>query len=142
MGLQTYVFLLFGISIAFYFLGSTPMMFSQLGCDINNNATTTCTPSKSLAEDFITDIINAIANNPIVLGLLGISIVSSILIGGTFIVVFAVPAIMLLVAANFYLLPTDFMYNEALPFEIRLIFFGFMNLMLIMIIITFIRGGE
>ena len=87
-------------------------------------------------------IINAIKGNPVTTGLIGITIISSLLLGGTFIVVYVVPILILIAVADFFLLPTDFIFSDALPIEIRIVVFGFMNLMLVMTIVGFIRGGE
>jgi hypothetical protein len=141
MGLSTYVFLLFGISVAFYFLGSTPLLFSTLGCS-TAGPSASCEAGKDVGYTVITNIINAIKGNPVTTGLIGITIISSLLLGGTFIVVYVVPILILIAVADFFLLPTDFIFSDALPIEIRIVVFGFMNLMLVMTIVGFIRGGE
>ena len=139
MGLVTYAMLLFGISIAFFFIGSAPPMFAAVGCDTTLD---TCTPSDTLGTEFLNSIIDMILNNPMTALLGAVAIVTAVLIGGSFVVIYLIPALLLMVAANFFLLPTSFLFTDALPFEIRVIVLGFLNLMLIMTIITFVRGGE
>lgn len=140
MGLTTYAFILFGISVAFFFLGAKPMMLSSLGCDTTEQ--TQCTSSQDIGYTVITDIINVLKENPIATGLIGATIISSLLLGGTFIVMYVVPILILVALSNFFLLPVDFIYSNAMPFEIRVIIFGFINLMLVLTIVGFIRGGE
>ena len=138
MGLTTYAFLLFGISLAFYFAGSVPPMFAVLGCDTSAQ---TCASTDTIGTNLISSILTSIANNPsIALGGV-VFLVSAVLLGGSFIVIYTIP-ILLIIAANLFLLPTSFLFSDALPFEIRLIVGGFLNLMLIMTMISFIRGGD
>ena len=138
MGLTTYAFLLFGISIAFYFAGSVPPMFAVLGCD---TTTQVCASTDTIGTNLISSILNTIVNNPsIALGGI-VFLVSAIILGGSFIVIYTIP-ILLILAANLFLLPTSFLFSDAIPFEIRLVVGAFLNLMLIMTMLSFIRGGD
>jgi hypothetical protein len=137
MGLQTYVFLLFGISLALYFIGYQSALFQILDC-----SPPTCNPSDQTAIDFLNRILTAITTNPAVLGLLGVSLVAPILLGGSFAVMYVIPVILILVASNFLLLPTSFLFDTAMPDPIKLIIIGFMEIMLLLTIMTFVRGGE
>lgn len=140
MGLTTYVFLLFGISIAFFFLGFSPPLLSALGCDTTLD---TCTPSQTLSNQVLSSIFNSLSNNAAALGLIGgAAIVSGLLLGGSFVIMYVGPILIFMAVANLVLLPTDFLYTNALPIEIRMIVLGFLNLLLVLIIVAFIRGGE
>jgi hypothetical protein len=139
MGLQTYVFFLFGISIALFFLGYQPLIFTMLQC---GSDATTCSPTTNFAYTALNELITSIVTNPLVLGIAGIGVISGVLLGGTFAVVYIIPILMIFVLSNFLLLPTDFLLTSGLPWEINMIILGFMNLMLLMTIISFARGGE
>ena len=139
MGLTTYVMLMFGISIAFFFLGFAPPLFASAGC---NTASTTCAPADNLAYTVINNILNAIISNPAATGLAGVAVVTSIILGGSFVVIYIIPALILIAVANFVFLPTSFMFSDVLPIEIRLIVLAFLNLLLILTIVSFVRGGE
>lgn len=139
MGLTTYVMLLFGISIALFFLGYKPLMFTMLQCD---TTAPTCDPNVNYGYNALNNILTSIVTNPLVLGLAGIGIVSGILLGGTFAVVYVIPILILFAITNFVLLPTDFLLNSVLPWEIKAIILGFLNLMLLLTIVSFVRGGE
>lgn len=88
------------------------------------------------------NILQSIVNNPAILGVAALSIITPILIGGSFAVMYLIPILILFAVSNFLLLPTDFLLSTAMPTEIKLIIMGFMNLLLLLTIITFIRGGE
>jgi len=139
MALTTYVMLLFGIGIALWFIGYSPLVFSMLGCDTTD---TTCEIQKDAAVNFLNGIIDALINNPLALaGIAGV-LVLGYLLGGSFIVNFLAPVVILLSVSNIFLLPTEFFFDNVIPFEIRLIIFGFLQLLLFLSIITFIRGGD
>ena len=59
MGLTTYVMLLFGISIALFFLGSKPMLFNMMECTDPD----VCDPSVSSGSNVVNNILDGIINN-------------------------------------------------------------------------------
>ena len=139
MGLTTYVFLLFGISVALYLAGFHGALFTMMNC---SSTATSCTP-QALGWGILGQIMTAIMSNPImsIVGAAGL-LITGYLLGGNFIVLYVVPIILLETVANFILLPTDFIFSQSFPPEISLIILGFMNILLLLTIITFIRGGD
>jgi hypothetical protein len=140
MSLQTYVFLLFGISIALFFAGYKPLMFSMLQCDTTQP---TCNPDVNYGYNAINNLFNSLLNAPTLLGIIGVTAITGVLLGGSFGVVYTIPIIIVVVTlSNFILLPTDFLLDVSLPWEIKAIMIGFFNLLLLLALISFIRGGE
>ena len=137
MGLYAYVFILFGISIAFFLTGSSPMIFSMFSCDQTQQ---TCLWTNS-GQSILNQMVSILANPQSLVFLTGISL-TGLLTGGSFGVIYILPALLISAFANLFLLPTDFLLNAAVPFEIRMIVFGFMQVFLILTILSFVRGGE
>ena len=141
MGLYTYVFIMFGIAIAFFLTGSRPMIFTMFDCDQTQTTCAFGTDGGGGGQGVLNQLINTLANPNSLIFLAGVSL-TGLLTGGSFGVVYILPALMISAFANRFLLPTDFLLNEAVPFEIRMIVFGFMQIFLILTIISFVRGGE
>lgn len=139
MGITTYVMILFGISIAMFFIGYKPLLFGLLQCP---TGAVICDPNQNYGYDVLNNILQSIVSNPAIVGVAGLSILTSVLLGGSFAVMYLIPILILFAVSNFLLLPTDFLLSTAMPMEIKIIILGFMNLMLLLTIITFIRGGE
>lgn len=140
MGITTYVMIVFGLSLALFMLGSTPPMFAQIGCSTEQGVT--CNPNQNMGIEFLNAIYNAILQNPLV-SITGIAfLVTGAFLGGSFVVIYIVPIVILTVALNFFVLPTSFFFNESLPPMVGIVFLSFLNLFLILTIITFVRGGD
>lgn len=126
--------LLFGIGIAFYFAGYQPLILTTLGGQVG-----TTTP---IATTLINNLY-AIFTNPLFLSALGISAVTSFVLGGgAFSVVFLIPLIMISVFANIFILPSSYLFDATLPPEMVLIIGVFFNLFLMLTILEFVRGGS
>jgi len=126
----TYIILVFSISLALYFFGYAPPFLKMM------ENLDTAKPHEALLNTFAN-----IFTNPIFLAALGVSAVASFLTGGGFAVIYLFPILMLTAFLNIFVLPTDFIFNAGLPFELRLMIMGILNLFLILSIIEFIRGG-
>lgn len=138
MGLKLYVFLLFGISIALYFVGYKPLLFSILQCD---TAATVCVPSTNFATQVLNTFLQLFSNPFFFVGT-ALAIFVPFVVGGSFNVYYLIPFILLTALSNFLILPSDFLIQTALPVEIKMIVLGFLNLLLLLTAIQFIRGGD
>ena len=124
MALTGYVMILFGIGIALWFIGYSPIVFSMLGCDTTD---TTCEIQKEAGANFLNNILQVLLENPLALAGIGGALVIGYLLGGSFIVNFLAPVAILLAVTNMFLLPTEFFFDNTIPYEIRLIMFGFLS---------------
>jgi len=141
MGLTTYIFVLFGISIAMYFAGYPPLIFQLFQCP----AATTLSQCQGVQNNFSGGIINqifALITNPAFLISIGLASFVPFLTGGNFSVLYVIPIAILFAMANFLILPTSFLLQVSMPVELKFILLGFMNLWLMLIAVEFIRGGE
>jgi hypothetical protein len=138
MSLKVYIFLLFGISISLFFVGYKPLLFSMLQC---STASATCVPTANFAQGIINSLLSLLTNPGFLLGA-GVALFVPFLIGGSFSVYYVIPILMISVLGNFLLLPTDFILQTTLPAEIQMIMLGFMNLLLLLTVIEFVRGGD
>lgn len=141
MGLTTYVMILFGIAVAFFLTGSSPMIFSMFNCDQTVQTCAWGSDGTSAGQSVLNTLITTLANPSTLIFLAGISL-TGLITGGSFGVVYILPALMISAFANLFFLPTDFLLNEAVPFEVRMVVFGFMQIFLILTIVSFVRGGE
>ena len=138
MSLKVYIFLLFGISIALFFAGYQPLLFNILQCTPTG---ATCVPTTNFAQGVINSLTTLLANPGFLLGV-GLSVIVGMVIGGGFSVYYIIPIIILSVLSNFLILPTDFLLTTGMPWQISMVILGFMNLMLLLTAIEFIRGGD
>ena len=138
MSLKTYVFILFGISIALFFVGYKPLLWSMMQC---STTSTTCVPTGNFATTILNQLISLITNPGFLLGT-SLALFVPFIIGGSFSVYYVIPIIIIETIANFLLLPTDFLLQSTLPPEMQMIILGFMNLFLLLTIIEFVRGGD
>lgn len=130
---STYMFLLFGVAIAFYLGGYQPLVFQSFDDEIGSDQT--------LGESFINSL-GAIFTDPTLLAVLGITAVSSFVLGGSqFSAVFIIPVFMLTVFANMFILPSTFFFDPSLPFFIKAVIGLFMNMLLMLAIVNFVKGG-
>lgn len=126
---KVYVFLLFGISIGLYFVGYTSPLL-QLATTTNEDITV------ALLNSFI-----GIFTNVTFLAILGATSVASYLTsGGNFSVTYLFPIFLIMAMLNFFILPTSFILAMELDPVIKIIVAGFMNLLLGMAMVEFIRG--
>lgn len=126
---KVYVFLLFGISVGLYFVGYTSPLL-QLATTTNEDI------SIALLNSFI-----GIFTNVTFLAILGATSVASYLTsGGNFSVTYLFPIFLIMAMLNFFILPTSFILAMELDPVIKIIVAGFMNLLLGMAMVEFIRG--
>ena len=129
MGLITYVFVLFGISLAMYFVGFSSPLFHLMQC---NGATTAeaCTTYTDAWSQGIINQIFALITSPQFLISIGLAAFVPFLTGGNFSVLYVIPIAILFALTNFLFLPTDFILYEQyqMPPIISLLLLGFMNL--------------
>lgn len=137
MGLSTYVFILFGVSIAFFLTGSPSMIFGILSCD---QTQATCSSFGTTGESVANQLINTLANPNSLIFIAGVSL-TGLLTGGSFGVVYILPALIIIAFETLLFVPTDILMNESVPFEVRMIVLGFFAIFQILTIIEFVRGG-
>lgn len=126
---RVYVMLLFGISVALYMMGYTSPLL-QL------DTTTGGDIAVALLNSFL-----GIFTNVTFLAILGATSVASYLTsGGNFSVTYLFPIFLIMAMLNFFILPTSFILAMEIDPFIRIIVAGFMNLMLGMAMVEFIRG--
>ena|SRR3990167_5528803 len=140
MAFSTYLYIMMGISIAFWFFGYPPAAYSLLTQSGINIETGEAVP---IADTMINGIRN-LFSDPLFLAAIGIPLVLSVFIGGSGgqSVYFVIPLLMLTVFMNIFIFPTSFIFNQDMPVILRAIFNLFLNSMLMMSIIEFIRGGN
>jgi len=128
--ITTYVMLVFGISVVLYLVGYTSPFMTFVQNASNGDVFT------SLLNSFIN-----IFTNPIFLTSLGLSAVASFITGGNYNVVYLFPILMLVVLANYFVLPTSFLNATEIPSQLKLIISTFLNLFLVLSVVEFVRGG-
>ena len=132
MRLTAYIILLFSISFVFYLLGYTNLLTyyaEQQGGTLDFDGVL-----KTLTQAILSDEGLSI--------LLGVAITGLVatLIGG-FGAMYVFPIVMLLVFANYMLFPLSFLLDQSLPEIIKLPLIVLFNLLTLLTIITFVRGG-
>jgi hypothetical protein len=128
--LRVYVIILFGMSVCLYLVGYTSPLL-QLA------TTTEGDISIALLNSFI-----AIFTNPVFLGILGATSVASYLTaGGNTSITYLFPIFLIMAMMNFFILPTSFILALELDPFIKILVAGFLNLMLGLAMVEFIRSG-
>jgi hypothetical protein len=95
----------------------------------------------TIGVSFISQLMS-IFTNPIFLAALGLAAVTSFIVGGgNFSVFFLFPILMLAIFANMFILPSNYMFDTSLPIFARALIGVFMNLILMLAIVNFVRGG-
>lgn len=140
MGFTTYVFLLFGVTIALWLAGFQSPLFALMGCpDVPG---TSCATNPDLVTTVVNSIVSSLSN-PSVLIAIPIAIITSLVLGGSFALMFVIPLLIGMVLINMFLFPTQLVLGMGgMPWELNLIIGGFLNLLLVLTIISFVRGGD
>jgi hypothetical protein len=148
MRFETYVMLLFSLSVVFFFLGyQSPLMqvLNNQGCTTAQIAAAeaagtslncTITPSSFLsilASNMTSD--NAIA------ALLGIAVIGAAVLLSGFGAIYIIPLMMLLAFLNYVVFPISFIFDPALPALIKYPLVVFFNLLMILSVVSFTRGS-
>lgn len=132
MRLTAYILLLFSISLVFYLLGYTSLLnyyTEQQGGTLDFMETLKTLTKAMLSDEGIS----------ILLGVAITGLVAT-LIGG-FGAMYVFPIVMLLVFANYLLFPLSFLLDQTLPDIIKIPLVVLFNLLTLLTIITFVRGG-
>jgi hypothetical protein len=128
--LKVYVMLLFGISIGLYLSGYTSPLL-QIA------TTTNADISVALLNSFL-----GIFTNVTFLAILGATAVASYLTsGGNMSITYLFPIFLIMALMNFFILPTSFILALELDPFIKILVAGFLNLMLGLAMVEFIRSG-
>jgi hypothetical protein len=132
--LSKYLFLLFGVSIAFYLVGYQSPMLEVFSGAVGTGGS---------AGSLILNSIYAIFTSPAFLLALGISLVSSFFLGGgSYSTFFVVPLVIFVaIFANMVILPSSYLFDPSLPFFLKAVIGSFFNLLLVLAIVDFVRGG-
>lgn len=130
--ISTYIFLLFGISLVFYLGGYQALMWNALSNEVGTDQT--------IGESFLNSL-GDIFSNPTLLAILGVSAVTSFLLGGaSFSAVFIIPLFILGVLANVFIIPSTLFFDPSVGF-IGTALGLFMNILLMLAIVNFMKGG-
>jgi len=138
MAVKTYIMMLFGISVALYLLGYTsPFLeiLSQTGVEESGSA--------SIIWNNIINNFLSVFSNPILWTTMAVPIVGSILMSGSSgqSSYFVIPLLVLTtVLANFFVLPTTYIFSAEIPTIVKIIVNSFLNLFLLLTIIEFVTG--
>ena len=135
--LTTYLMLLFGISISLYCIGYQPLLFHLMQC----TGTDVCAPEPGMGQTVFNSLTSFITN-PAFLGITAIALFVPFLIGGSFGLMYIIPLIIVFALSNFLLLPMDFLLAYSMPLMLKIIILGFMELLQILTIVSFIRGSD
>lgn len=133
MRLTAYVILLFSISLVFYLLGYTNLLsyYSQH----QGGTMDFVNLLKTLAQAILSD-----EGISILLGVAITGLVATLL--GGFGAMYIFPILMLLTFANYLLFPLSFLLDQSLPDIVKLPLIVLFNLLTLLTIITFVRGGN
>jgi hypothetical protein len=136
MRLSNYVMLMFAITVIFYFLGYPPLLLRLF--DSQGQFIDIGTLLKRLFDSIAT--LSALAT-------LGISLAAAVLLTyfSGFGAIYILPLFLLVGFFNFFVFPVSFLLdpaNVAMPLEVNIILQVFFNVITILTIIDFIRGGS
>jgi len=138
--LTVYVFLLFGIMVAMYLSGYQAPFVEFMGNALGGDFTNSTGVFNSLINSFTN-----IFTNPgsfVLVGVLVTIITISSLISGGYSAMFAISLFIIVILANILILPVNFIFKENMPYVLKIILASFLNLLLIMSIVSFTRSGE
>jgi len=138
--MKTYIMMLFGISVALYLLGYTsPFLevLNQTGVDSSTGEAS----ASNFWDYFINKFLETFTSKEF-LATMAIPIVGSILLSGSSgqSGYFVIPILFLTVMANFFILPTTFIFSAELPAILKVLINSFLNLFLLLTIVEFVTG--
>jgi hypothetical protein len=148
MRLETYIMLLFSITIVFYFLGyQSPLMqvLTNQGCtqaqiDAAALAGTSLNCSITPAS-FLTVLASNMTSDNAIAALLGIAVIGAAVLLSGFGAIYIIPLMMLLAFMNYVVFPISFIFDPLLPAIIKYPLIVFFNLLMILSIVSFTRGN-
>lgn len=134
MRLSNYIMLMFAITVMFYFLGYPTLLVNFL-LPNQGGFLDLSTLLRSLFDSITT---------PSGLAALGISVAAAAVL--TFLsgfgAIYIIPLFILIAIANFFLFPISFLLSQSLPAPAELVLQVFFNVIQILAVIDFIRGGS
>lgn len=150
MKLSAYVLLLFAVSLSLYLMGFSSPIFYMWNAQGGDSLIIACSSESLEPEAFeackqnalINSMISNLTSDESLKLILGISILGLLtsLVGG-FGAVYIVPMILLLVFINYIIFPISFVFDTSMPEIIKIPLITFMNVLTVLAIVHFIRGG-
>ena len=130
--------LIFGLSVGLYFMGFSPPLLGLMG-EVGVSTSGTGVP---MAETLINSLFS-IFTNPTVLTALAVTAIAGFLTSGTNgqNIMFLVPIMIIVVGLDLFVLPMNFILSSDVPLEIGFVLFTFLNLMMMLTIMEFVRGS-
>jgi len=145
MRFTAFVILMFSLSLVFWMLGyqsafSAIIDDQSTGCaDIGGLPQPCPQDLGSMIINFISKLLSDDELGLMVLGTIAVGTVASLFLG--FGSMYIIPPMLLYVAAQWFILPLSFLVSPDLPAEIRIPLFILFNLLQLIMIVTFTRGG-
>jgi hypothetical protein len=135
MRFAAYVVLLFSISVMLWMFGypSTIMYLYERSAE-------EATEPASLIYLMASKLLNSEAGI-VLLGLTGLAIILATFLSGGFIAMFIVPMMIMMTVLNFLVFPLSFLFDAALPLEVRVIGIVFFNMLTVLATLSFVRGS-
>ena len=153
MRLETYIMLMFSISIVFYFLGyQSPllMVLTNQGCTqaqidaaeiAGTSLSCSITPASFLTVLASNMTIDNMTSDNAIAALLAIAVTGAAVLLSGFGAIYIIPLMMLLAFMNYVVFPISFIFDPLLPAIIKYPLIVFFNLLMILSIISFTRGS-
>lgn len=141
MGASTYIALIFGITIAFMLIGYAT------NTDQYQTGITVLQQYGLFSSEFGSKILQlfiAALTNPANWALIGGAFLITFATGGGFSVMYLIPLLILIPLINVFVLPANLFTSVpgGIPDLLNQIILGVFNILLFMLILTFIRGGD
>lgn len=132
-----YMMLLFSISVSLYLVGAESPFLAMLN-SLDPDTPAVDRVTIALAQAFQDGGLLAkvgLAGGAVVVG-------AAVLGGGSSVFIFGIPLLLLTVALNIFILPTDILFQSTMPQEVSWIVFLFFNILLFLMYLEFVRGGS
>lgn len=150
MRLSSYIFLLFSIGLIFYFMGYTSPLLYMFNTQGGRAITISCNSDQLSEAEFdecknkalLNVMLSNLTSDENLRLLLGLSILGLLttFLGG-FGAVYIVPIILALTFLNYVIFPISFIFDPSFPAIIGVPMITLFNLLAIMAVVNFVRGG-
>lgn len=137
MRLSAYLILLFSVGLILYFMGYAPIIniFNAKGA---SPLSISCPNTDKYCQQ------NNATNTGVVLGasilaILGATALGSLIIGYS--AIFIIPIVLLIGLLNFFVFPLNFMMDPSFPDIIKYPVLAFFNILTVLAVLNFVRGG-
>lgn len=143
MRLGAYIFLIFSISLVLYFMGYTSVLLELFGNQGSKPIVLLCSEAEvgEGCSGLINNMINAILNPTGMLAVVGLIVAVALITG--FSAMYLIPLLLLIAILDFVVFPFSFILDPAtLPPEFGIPIIVLFNLLTVMAITNFIRGGS